>query len=204
MPAADRRVHLHLEAIDRSNQLLAVAGRRLDQIRRSGERHDTDAHIVGLRLHECLRGFLRCGHPVRQHVLRAHRKRHVDREHDRALMRRERDLRERARTRDDCKRQRNQKQCGRDMPADARTRPECLAHEREVRMAYGEFLPAAKQQHVAGDQCRHEQQERKRFDPDECHVHGEHGDGRARPRCSSGRGRPAHPSPSNHSNTTAA
>ena len=76
-PAADGRVELQLQPVDRRDEIVAIPGWSLHQLRRSGEGHDPDAHVRRLLLDERLRCFARgldaAGLDIVRRMLSGHR-----------------------------------------------------------------------------------------------------------------------------------
>ena len=167
--AADRRVTLQLEAVDRRDEIFAILRGRLGDGRSAGEGHDADAHVGRLLLYESLRGGLRREEPARLDVGRLHAARHVDRENDRALVGRQPHRRARTRDRDDRRDHRQQENERRDMAPQPLARAHRLVHEAQARVAHGVFFLAPQEEHVRAGERRRSEQQPQHVGPDESH-----------------------------------
>jgi hypothetical protein len=163
-------MELELEAVDRRDEVVLAARRRLDDRRRARERDDADANVAGLVLHERLGRRLRRGEARRLDVGRSHAEGHVHRHDDRALLGRKGHHGRRAGDGHDQRDQREQEQQGRQVPAQPLAAAQRGVDEVEAGVADGALLAAALQQHVQRNERRHGQQQPQHPGPDKRHA----------------------------------
>ena len=150
---------MQLETIDRGEQLVAVARRRLHQ--RCGTAEGNDAYIDVRRaiLDECLGCALCRGDPIGVDITGAHAERDVHRKDDGLAFRGQRDHRRRIGAGDDQGDLGQQKQQRRDVAPEALGRSDRFLDQIDTRIPDDMLLLAPEQRDVRRDERRREEQE---------------------------------------------